>query len=920
MKKKLLPIFLFSFLTFGLITSCAPSTSNDVVTGVEIGGSANVKVGSTIKLIADVLGTDNDSVTWTSNDETIATVDSSGVVTGIARGEVEIKATSVVDPSFFATKLVNVTQELAQDLEIVVEESEYVVHLEGNNYAVALGMPFNFEVNPLPFDAALPDGISFEAITPDNFDTSSYLLDYNGEANKATFTCYSAAEGITLKVNARHTGSDLPNIIKSINVNVVDNEELDRENFLKRLNAYKEEEGKYLSSAEILETYTSNEESFTNTYVGNVYENSSYVKTTSEDNVKYTYAGIHENTNKNVTNFYSFDYSNTKEITKLYSNENKKGNENRHHYLPFSNGISTSYSITERLLNILAGEPAIHGNIVTFQNLQAYSASAYTLSDTLNTVTSTFIDSYTGGKYTLFLDVIFDQQGLLYSYDFKETLEQDGETYVYQEKLTSISYEERTSDTYENKIDINYYLLNDYKLEICNENTELYNYSDTSKYGPEETTTTNEGLVKYILPKNKALVLIIKNTGDNEHATTMIDTVVAKSSNPLIIPDPKLTSHNIFVINPYKDNKDNITIGEATLTFTSQLGVTASIVVEFTDTEINSVFTFYTPENNDFGEVFLGSESSYFFINTDPDEDIYSYYLDIVIGEEDGLELFRYEYDNKFNYPGFSYAIRGLKLGTYKFRIGVVDSYLTTDEYYTITIVEPYSANYIKEQLIDKQYRYSTGTFESILTFENETTIKMESTMLGMDTNVGRFNIEIVDGQILIPSTQTLPTNMYFEHIEEGKIYFDKEFNSLIIFMSITGETSTSAPTADTYYTGFTFNKVIDKSDIVAYVNNKTFTTSAFLKGQGTVDFALSFADGEGKLVISKETIILEVTYSYTYDVPATAFYTTNVVSTPSSSNISMDDEIYYNSYLSRFELKVYTNSSDYNKIYFEVL
>lgn len=63
--------------------------------------SASIDVDSTVALSATVHGTGDydNSVTWSSSDENIATVTSSGVVNGISAGEATITATSVADNS-----------------------------------------------------------------------------------------------------------------------------------------------------------------------------------------------------------------------------------------------------------------------------------------------------------------------------------------------------------------------------------------------------------------------------------------------------------------------------------------------------------------------------------------------------------------------------------------------------------------------------------------------------------------------------------------------------------------------------------------------------------------------------------------------------------------------------------------------------
>ena len=54
---------------------------------INLSGSSEVTVGNSITLTSDVEG-----VAWSSSDDTKATVDANGVVTGVAAGEVTITA------------------------------------------------------------------------------------------------------------------------------------------------------------------------------------------------------------------------------------------------------------------------------------------------------------------------------------------------------------------------------------------------------------------------------------------------------------------------------------------------------------------------------------------------------------------------------------------------------------------------------------------------------------------------------------------------------------------------------------------------------------------------------------------------------------------------------------------------------------
>lgn len=71
---------------------------------------ANVAVGSTRQLTASVMPTtsSNQSVTWSSSDESLATVSASGLVTGVATGSVTITATTA-DGGKTATSAITVT-------------------------------------------------------------------------------------------------------------------------------------------------------------------------------------------------------------------------------------------------------------------------------------------------------------------------------------------------------------------------------------------------------------------------------------------------------------------------------------------------------------------------------------------------------------------------------------------------------------------------------------------------------------------------------------------------------------------------------------------------------------------------------------------------------------------------------------------
>ena len=115
---------IFSFLVLALLvcsfsgcvyTQPEEGTINGVViTSVE--NNRNIKVEETLQLSATVYPlTAVQTVTWTSSNEAVATVDENGVVTALARGRVEIYAASTVNSS------------VKQTFAIVVEQKDKVV-------------------------------------------------------------------------------------------------------------------------------------------------------------------------------------------------------------------------------------------------------------------------------------------------------------------------------------------------------------------------------------------------------------------------------------------------------------------------------------------------------------------------------------------------------------------------------------------------------------------------------------------------------------------------------------------------------------------------------------------------------------------------------------------------------------------------
>lgn len=929
-KKKILPLIAFFTLSLGLITSCADgsnptSDSQDIITGVEIGGASSVNINKTVKLIADVIGSDDDSVIWSSDNNSIATIDSNGIVTGISEGTAIITAKSAAEPQYFGTKTITVVSERATSLSIEVEEIPGVEKINNSTYNIPLGKEIELTFKTNPLDARTPDDISIEITPPSNIPSSQFVISRD-EMNitKATFVAYSPANNVVLKVTGNYTGYTTNPLITSVSFNILDTQAENRSKLIEKIEKYSSSAEILVSEAQIYTNYLDAKEDLnyeTDTHINSYIEATYTVKTTtlndSEYSSNYYYSGKDEKLNK----FYCFEYdNNTKEVSDVFFVEDLDANDNRSSLMFEKTNAGNVFGLSNKILNILqnAAEPQL--NIVSFESQLAYVNSIYTITEDTYHIDSDFENPENDRKYSMDFDISFDKDGRLTSYSFSETVFKNDEViYQYLERLESIKYDSKKSNDSSTPYYINTYLyyLKSFILEECNEKTEFYDYSDSSKYGAQQVDVI-DGVTKYTVLKNKTLILKIKNTEILSKANLSIDRVKASSSNKDCIEDPILSGNNIFAINPYKDPATaELTLGSATITFTSTLGYTYKIIVEFVESELLSVFATRTPNNNDFGDVFQGRDSSYFYINTDPDEDKYEFYLDVVEGSSDGIELIHYSYDFTFGYTDFTYAVRGIKLGSYKFRIGVVGSFLTTSDYYTINVIEPYTSEYLEEQLVneDTSYFYTTGTLTTTLKFISNNQFEMTTEMLGSESVSTTINYKLETGKILIPSTQILKEGMYFGQISEGEILFNNDLTRLTLLLSISYDGDTNI-----HYSPFEFKKYIDMSDIPNYVNGNSYSSEFFLVGNGNSRASLDLTKNSGVLIINNKDgdEILNVSFSYSYDTRATAMYLSDIeYATRANPNYFIDDEIYFHSGYGQLEVKFYTDEYSYEKITF---
>lgn len=159
MKRKIFSLglaFLLAFTT--LLTACNGSTSSSSVSSEETSsistpytikitaiGKTPIAVSKTVQLRTTVTGTTEKDVTWSSSDETIATVDQNGLVTGVGAGEVKIIAT------------LNIDENCKTEFNLTVEEAAKPTSLVIGGFASTIAWvneDVNLTVSIEPSDAA----------------------------------------------------------------------------------------------------------------------------------------------------------------------------------------------------------------------------------------------------------------------------------------------------------------------------------------------------------------------------------------------------------------------------------------------------------------------------------------------------------------------------------------------------------------------------------------------------------------------------------------------------------------------------------------------------------------------------------------------------------------------------------------------
>lgn len=897
MKKKLGFILLIGlFLPFISACQSGNSVSSQEVTYIEIAGSKQVKVGKTITLTA------NTEVNWSSLDETIATINKEGVLTGISPGEVTIVATSKVKPDLSKSVVISVVSENAKEIKLQFESDEVEYDEKTKTYNVPLGKTY-LVTCVVEKDYNAPSSYSFSFL---NLADSSYTSSFDYEFvsnNQIAITSYEEVSNVSLVCKAYFDTQE--NYLQTaIVLNAIDLNESNLLQVQEKLAAFKEVETESLLSSKltinktkVVGETTTNEKT---TYNHSSYTNASYIKSNkktytnnslqNEEILNY-FQGNYNNT------YYAFSYDENDIIQDVYYNEN----------INDTNAISSklmmrifsqtpSYGYADMLLKLFDQYTNLGDPILSLGNSSIYAYAKFEITNTLMNISSSYNDNDNNLNYNISLQIKFNEANQLTEYDFIETYVGENESVTYEEKAIDFVYGEKvvnlSSDT--NYLDINKYLLTSFEVVSASGEVDedgKYDFSDETKYGIDEITEV-DGIKKYTLTYEKTLAVKIDAMNPST-ANLDIDNIIVTSSDTSQIDTAGRVGGNIYTINPKKDENGNTLPGIATFTFTSSKGYSTKIIVNFVKGELKGMIV-SNISNNSLGEVFLGSVSNYFFLNTNPDEGNYNFSLQIIEGEKDGISLYEFTDTNIYGYPGFSYGILANKEGAYTFRFYVEGYQNIYSEEYSITVLPKKTQSELVEHFVTNGLVYEriTETMSIEISFPSITEMQLSVSYYGGTPSTEIIPIHFIDGAIVVDETYTFSqSNMYYSRVKQGNIEFDLDLNNIYILLEVYDENKTL-----TYddFNRVKFSLQIDKSDFMAYVNGKEASCQEFITSiSGMVNFNLSFSSSSATLNIklnsTKENLAI-ITFNYSFDSTSSKMIVSNEVSSNEDWSLNVDN------------------------------
>lgn len=886
--------------------STQTSTNPDEITSVVINGPKTVNVGQTATLVAGVTGDDTNSVTWSSSDDTIATVSDSGVVTGVKAGSVTITATSVINPSVSGTWSMTVSAPTSKPTSITVsiDESEDVIfNSDKGLYEINANTVFNLKYvcdvpNPVPaFEV-------FYRVAESSVSSISYsnYIDVDSETGECrAIRAFSADTGspyITLQVVYRLSTSE--ELIGSVNIDIVDNNLSLPSEIASTLTSSRDAEMTRMTEIS-LSRKTSNGTSNSDVDVKyHLFGNGSYAEVT--DNEEDT-TSLYFNGNKDG-NYYNLMYSPSISVI----SKSKQDLTSTNYQYAYDYQLGTSGLILNLANNIIQGQT--YFGLYAFNN-DAIRSEIEVTEETNKTTLTASNNLEDVGEYTLSLELNFNDEDLLSSYKLSITNVYEGVTKSINEEMSFTYSAAKASDDngYEGKLDLaKYYIAQNFSIKnMEGETGEGYNFVNTENYVkfiPQEYEPTSESYngkqyeVYEMTPDQSFAFAIDEKSLGNRDASLAIDNVTitttpistsGDTSNEAVC-EVAAFEGGVYSISNNFDDLGNERLGEALITLTSTKGYTNSFIVRYNDYSDPTGIILDAPNITEtdgeyyFEDVAVGDVSETFLLNSQPDTLAVSFALDVTddsTGEKvtDALELYHYENGNPDEKKG--YGIKGLKEGSYTFTIHIIGyDNLKTPEMHIEIIPQLTEEEILNGITGEKGYNYpgltqGTGIGTNFRFTKDKKLIITQTNADVVYTDTVDFDIE--NGKIMLKGG----SEGVLDHaMSDGTGYVEVDGTYLVLGEKVTTGSyngrngayvrylRTDVPLSvardfstvrmytggqqDSYTAGVNVEKVSDPSEI--QIHDYIYTSTAYTNGE-YVDIRLVFKnDGTGEIVISDST------------------------------------------------------------------
>ena len=844
-------------------------------TSITISGPRTVRVGATIPLTTNT----TEPLSWLSSDSSVATVDLNGVVTGVSAGKVTITASLLSDSNVKGTLEIEVRGNNATGISIVLDtnQNENIYQSEDRTYNIPAGQTFRVSYSLSPNDASKPSSIAFAF--PDEEGLGSIAqIEYSDDMTYADITTTKTFEKFLLTLTAYYEASATNSLRTSITVTSYD---LNEEKF-----AEAQETITNINDAEanlLTATITTTSNSLTSTDTFQVYENSTYHQNTSNGVTTSTYAGLDQNNNK----FYYFSYDETTgNFETLYDSstytdlESIKTKASRPH---FYYDYTAHYGLANAKLLSMITSDAYQGN-VAFGNFDVRSNTIFTFNDRSMNLTSNFADYINQEQNcTLTLNIEYDSNYELKSYKYTYS---ENETIIYQEVGSDFTYGTKTPD--EETMDLNKYYIDSFTMKcISGTSGDGYDFTNTTKYGgalSNEVSIDDEGRTVYTVPYSKSIPLQVSDFAPTT-ASFQFDPIVGTRNfeDQTVTTDRTLTSHpinGIVTINAPQNIDGNYIATTETITFSSQgsneNNFTYQIVINWTKTTLESIIIDTTAANlintNQFPDIFLNGHTSYFWLNTEPDDLTYTYFIDIISGPENGLNLVKIVYKEgsdtvDYDYPEGSYILTANSVGSYTFRFGIVGYELNEALYtgtYTLNVLDLLTPQEIEENIVGETFTYHIGTNNFEVEFINDTIFNLTAKDNLGETITEQVEYKLADGRIYLEKRRTFQNeNFYFDALHEGDILFDKDFTNIQLNLRIRPSKGDESNPDDNefLFSYYTFTKDVD----VTSLNGRSVNIDFYDGSRKSANITFNETDARAVITNYDGSVLDNLTFNYTY-------------------------------------------------------